>query len=378
MINRVALLLTQLATDGGAEAQVSSLAREFQRMRWDVHVISIRPPRSTLEDAGIPLHSLDMHSALDLPAAIVRLRRLIRDIRPDVLHSHMTHANLLARITRPLLQVPVVINTLHGLRMYNMQGEGYMLREAAHRLTDRLADLTTVVCNEANSYYVQAKAVSPGRILTMPNGVDVDRFRPDAALRFATRLALDLDREFTWICAARFHSVKNHPALLRAFHATLQNRPDSVLLLVGEGPGQAELHALSKELGIQSKVRFLGRRNDLPALLNASDAFALASRFEALSIALLEAAACGLPIACTDVGGNRDIVIDGYNGFLAKADASDLDAAMRRIAGLSFAARSAFSTNARMHVQRNFELHGVAQSWCDLYLKLATGAAAHA
>lgn len=375
MINRVALLLTQLATDGGAEAQVSSLAREFQRMRWDVHVISIRPPRATLEDAGIPLHSLELESVLHLPKAILRLRRLMAEIKPDILHSHMTHANLLARLARPVLHVPVVINTLHGLRMYNTQGEGYLLREAAHRLTDRLADLTTVVCSEANSYYVSTKAVSAGRILTVPNGVDVDRYRPDAALRYATRLTLDLDREFTWICAARFHSVKNHPALLRAFQATLQNRPDSVLLLVGDGPGLAELQALAGELGIQNKVRFLGRRNDLPALLNASDAFALASRFEALSIALLEAASCGLPVACTDVGGNRDIVLDGYNGFLAKPDASDLDVAMGRIAGLSFAARTAFATNARAHVQRNFELHGVAQSWCDLYLKLANGAA---
>lgn len=375
MINRVALLLTQLATDGGAEAQVSSLAREFQRMHWDVHVISIRPPRSTLEDAGIPLHSLDLRSALDLPAAILRLRRVLRGVQPSILHSHMTHANLLARIARPVLDVPVVINTLHGLRMYNTQGEGYLLREAAHRLTDHLADLTTVVCSEASSYYVRTKAVSAGRILTMPNGVDVDRYRPDAALRYTTRLTLDLDREFTWICAARFHSIKNHQALLRAFHQTLQNRPESVLLLVGEGPGHAELQALACELGMQSKVRFLGRRNDLPALLNASDAFVLASRFEALSIALLEAAACGLPIACTDVGGNRDIVVDGFNGFLAKPDASDLGDAMERISGLSFAARSAFGSNARTHIKRNFELHGVAQSWCDLYLKLASGAA---
>jgi glycosyltransferase involved in cell wall biosynthesis len=372
MLNKVALLITQLAADGGAEAQVSSLAREFARLGWGVHIISMRPPQMREDIPGIPVHSLELVSVLDVPAAILRLRAILNEVRPTVLHSHMTHANLLARMTRPLLQVPVVINTLHGLRMYNTRGEGYRIREAAHRLTDSMADLTTAVCTEAGRYYVETKAVSASRMRTIPNGVDTELFRPDASLRSVTRRSLGLlDDEFAWICAARFQPVKNHEALLLAFREVIALRPDSVLLLAGDGPGHDGLKRLSRELAIDDKVRFLGRRLDLPALLNAADSFAMASRFEALSIALLEAAACGLPIACTDVGGNRDIVRNGWNGFLAQPDASDLGAAMMQIAVLDDDARRRMSAQAREHIVRRFEIQSVAQSWCDLYLQLS-------
>jgi len=372
MLNKVALLITQLAADGGAEAQVSSLAREFSRLGWGVHIISMRPPQMREDIPGIPVHSLELVSALDVPVAILRLRAILNEVRPTVLHSHMTHANLLARMTRPLLQVPVVINTLHGLRMYNTRGEGYRMREAAHRLTDRMADLTTAVCTEAGRYYVETKAVSASRMRTIPNGVDTQRFRPDATLRFVTRGSLGLrESEFAWICAARFQPVKNHEALLRAFAETLSLRTESVLLLAGDGPGHEGLKRLSRDLDIENKVRFLGRRLDLPALLNAADSFAMASRFEALSIALLEAAACGLPVACTDVGGNRDIVRNGWNGYLSQPDASDLGTAMKQIVALDDEARIRMSAHAREHIVRRFEIQSVAQSWCDLYLQLS-------
>src|SRR5687768_14642609 len=152
---RITFVSTAL-THGGAEHQVSLLATGLARRGWDVSVVSMRPPEAhvdVLEQAGVEVASLDMRRRVPDPRGVLALAQHVRRRRPDVVHSHMVHANLLARATRPFARMPVLISTAHNIR------EGPQWRELAYRATDSFCDLTTNVSRAAVERYVQIRAV---------------------------------------------------------------------------------------------------------------------------------------------------------------------------------------------------------------------------
>jgi glycosyltransferase involved in cell wall biosynthesis len=159
--------------------------------------------------------------------------------------------------------------------------------------------------------------------------------------------------------------------MIRAFARVSAEAPRSLLLLAGAGPLEGELKDLAKGMGIGSRVRFLGSRSDIPALLNAADASVLSSTYEALPMALLEAAASGLPVVTTDVGGTSDIVIHGVTGLLAPpANPEAIANAMLRLASLPADSRARMGEHARRHVASRFGLNEVAGQWESLYQEM--------
>jgi glycosyltransferase involved in cell wall biosynthesis len=340
---------------------------------WNVSIVSMRSPKGAvalLESENIPVHTLNAGGWNPL-RALARLRSFLRQERPHILHCHMSHAVLTARVARLIQRIPVVIGTLHGLKMYNVRGTGWRLREYANGLTDWLSDATTVVCNAAGKRYVSTGAVSPQSLRVIPNGVDTDRFRPDPATRQRTRTELGVANEFVWLMVGRFQPVKDHHTLLRAFARVAHESPRSTLLLAGGGPLQSELTELAKGMGIGSRVRFLGPRTDVRELLNAADAFVLSSKYEAMPIVLLEAAATGLPSVTTDIGGTSDVVIHGSTGFLAPpSNPEALAGAMVRLASLPAAVRTRMGEHARLHVVSHFSLDKMVGQWENLYQEM--------
>jgi glycosyltransferase involved in cell wall biosynthesis len=165
---------------------------------------------------------------------------------------------------------------------------------------------------------------------------------------------------------------KDYPTLLRAF-ALLA--PPSTLLIAGAGPQESELMTLAAELGIGARMRFLGRVDDMPALMNAADAFALSSVVEGLPVALLEAAASGLPAVAADAGGVREVLRDGETGFLVlPSDPVALAAAMERLASLPAEARERMSHAARARAVEQFDLRVVISQWETAYRDLLENA----
>jgi len=158
---------------------------------------------------------------------------------------------------------------------------------------------------------------------------------------------------------------KDYPTLLRAF----ARQRGAVLLIAGDGPQEAELRALARELAVDA--RFLGRVDEMPALMNAADALVLSSVVEGLPMALIEAAASGLPAVATDVGGVREVVLDGHTGFVAPPrDPAALAAAMARLAALSPQERARMGVAARAHAVARFDLKLVAAEWDRAYRQL--------
>jgi glycosyltransferase involved in cell wall biosynthesis len=343
---RVALLITGLER-GGAELQTVQLAKLLHARGWEVAVFALRmgPLAEELAAAGIP-------------AARFHPLRLMR-FRPHILHAHLFHANVAARLVRLFLPVPAVISTVHSLAESSRRSGRFRMRDLAYRLTDSLADRTVFVSTAAAERHVAAHAASAHRTRVIPNGVDTERFRPDPDQRARTRAALGIGDEFVWLAAGRLMWKKNYQLLLHAVERQL----DAILLIAGTGPDEAELRAAAP-----SNVRFLGARGDLPALVNAADAFALSSSVEGLPMVLLEAAAGGLPCVATAVGGVAEAVLAERTGYLVPpGDAEALSAAMARLAVASAEERAAMGREARAYALARFDLRGVVDQWERLY-----------
>jgi glycosyltransferase involved in cell wall biosynthesis len=181
-------------------------------------------------------------------------------------------------------------------------------------------------------------------------------------------LKLDPKDEFLWLAAGRLDPVKDYPTLLMAMF----NMPEpACLMIAGAGPLENELRQLSAQLGLESRVRFVGFEPNVWRLMQAADAFVLSSRWEGLPMALLEAAACGLPAVATDVPGTREAMVDGETGLLATAgDAQALQDAMTRLMRMDPDAQDAMGHRARSLVVERFSLDKVLDRWENLYVDL--------
>jgi glycosyltransferase involved in cell wall biosynthesis len=374
---RVMLLISNLAHDGGAETQSIDLARCLKSRGWNVSVVSMLAPRrgddcaaDLLHSEDIPVHTLDA-GGWNPVQPMVRLTHFLEQERPDILHCRVSQAVLTARLARLLRRVPVVIGTLHGLKIDNVRGTGWRMRETANGMTDWLSDVTTVVCRAAGEHYISTGAISRNSLRLIPNGIDTERFRFDPAIRQRMRTELGVGNEFVWLMVGRFQPVKDQHTMIRVFARVVAESPRSILLLAGDGPLQGALAEIAEGLGIRSRVRFLGSRSDMPGLMNAADACVLSSVCEAMPMVLLEAAATGRPIVTTDVGGTSDIVIHGATGFLAPpSNPEAIVGAMLRLSSLPAAARMRMGEQARGHVISQFAMNQVVGQWENLYQEM--------
>ncbi len=278
----------------------------------------------------------------------------------------MVHANLLTRLCRLFSRVPVLISSARSIC------EGGRFREWAYRLTDSLCDLTTQVCRPGAERYIQRGLTPAHKMLYIPNGIETDQFAPDPAIRATVRRQLEVEQAFVWIAVGRLEPQKDYPNLIRAMRRVVSDAHSSTrLLIAGQGPLHEIIERQIADLELAKNVRLLGVRTDIPQLLNAADGFVLASAWEGLSIALLEAAATALPIVATDVGGNSEIVIDGETGFLVPPRNPDaLAEAMLRLMNLPPEQRLAMGQAGRSHTMANFDMERIVDRWEQLYLQL--------
>ncbi|WP_438317024.1 glycosyltransferase [Candidatus Caldatribacterium sp. SIUC1] len=361
------LFLTTGLAYGGAETQLVRLATRLKSRDWEVSVVSLIPPKAYVEDleaVGIPVFSLNIQRKLPDPCPVLRFARIIRKWRPDIVHSHMVHANLLARIVRPLAPFPVLICSARNI------DEGGRLREFLYRLTDPLCDLTTQVSQAGLERYVRVGAVPRHKIRYIPNGVDIERFKPNPEGRLKLRRELGVNG-FVWLAVGRFDPQKDYPNMLQAFARVVHNNPNAMLLIAGDGPLRKDMEIMAQEFDIKERVKFLGIRRDIPQLMNAADAYVMSSSWEGMPNVLLEASATGLPIVATDVGGNREIVLEGETGFLVPPrNPEALAVAMARLMDLPEGKRLEMGRKAREHVTEHFSLEKVVDLWEALYEEL--------
>jgi glycosyltransferase involved in cell wall biosynthesis len=363
----VLFLITSLIY-GGAESQLVELALGFARAGWRVRVVCMTPlgPRAQdLVRAGIPVETLEMRAGWPSLKGPWKLVQILREFQPTVLHAHMVHANLLARLVRPWVRIPLLICTAHNIN------EGGRWRELAYRLTDPWCDLTTQVSQAGLRRYLEVGAIAPGRGMFMANGVDTQRFAPDAAWRKAVRDEMGVRDSFVWLAVGRFTEAKDYPNLLQAFAEVAPGHPTDQLWLVGQGQLLESMRQLAQSLQLGERVQFLGARGDVPRLMQAADAYVMSSAWEGMPMVLLEAAAIELPIVATDVGGNHEVVQEGRSGMLVRPqDSAGLATTMRQMRRKSELERKDMGRAGRALVLAHYDLQGVISRWEALYLRL--------
>jgi glycosyltransferase involved in cell wall biosynthesis len=363
---RILFLSTSMGL-GGADQQLMSAAHVLQGRGHEIRIVSLTPLGPMGQEArslGLPTESLEMARGIADPRALFRLARIIRAWKPDVVHSHMVHANLMGRAVRLLAPVPVLVSTIHNV----YEGGAHLM--AAYRLTNHLVDHMTIISEAAANRFIGERIVPRQLLTVVPNGVDTDRLRNvPAGSREALRLAVGVDAgTFAWLAVGRFEEAKDYPNMLRAFARVREGRPDSVLLIVGRGSLQADAEALARELGLTPAVRFLGMRNDVPVVMSGADGYVMSSAWEGMPMVLLEAAAAGLPIVATGVGGNGEVVRDGETGYLVPArDPEALGQAMMRLMDVPPAERRAMGSRGHDHVRTNYGLERVADRYERAY-----------
>jgi glycosyltransferase involved in cell wall biosynthesis len=365
---RILLLTTGLRL-GGAEQQVAALARRFVELGHAVAVVSLTPDCEVALPAAAQTLLIDMRKTpWSMAAALWRVRRFVRDWRPGVMHAHMVHANLFARVLTRFGGMPPLVCTAHS---YDEGGPARML---GYRLTDRWCALTTHVGAEGRQRMIELRAAPAARIVVVPNGIDTARFRPDAEARSAMRAALGVrPSERLVLNVGRLVPEKAQDLLLRAF-ASLPPGTEARLLIAGEGPRRAAIQRQIAELNLNQRATLLGARGDIPALLNAADLFVLSSEIEGMPIALGEALACGCPVVATDAPGVGDL-IDDRASLVARGDAIALRAAMLR--ALADGRGDAAAQAARhQRIAGRLSLDAVARQWLACYARLDDTAAA--
>lgn len=354
---------------GGAETQLVRLASCLKGRNWEVRVVCMLPAdyyAHELQEVGIPVVSLGMRRGVPDPRAVFRLIGILRRERPLILTTFMYHANLLGRLAGHLSGVPVVISSIRN------ENFGSGLRDRIMRFTDALADMTTSNSYLAGEAVVRRGVVPAEKLRVIPNGIDTALYAwtPDIRIRVREELGI-AQNSFLWLSVGRLEEQKDYPNLLVAFGRVARKRPESVLCLVGQGSLRQRMEDLVCRLGLEGRVRFLGLRRDVPRLLAGADGFVLASAWEGLPNAVMEALAASVPVVATRVGGVPELVIEGKSGFMVPPKAPDaLADAMLRLMSLPSHARRQMGQFGRSHVEARYGLERVVDQWEALYKEL--------
>lgn len=363
---RIMLLSTGLRL-GGAEQQVAALARQYIALGHAVAVVSLTPDCEVELPATATVLRLGMRKTpWSMANTLWRVRAFLRAWQPDILHAHMVHANLFARALTRITRTPPVICTAHSYR------EGGRLRMLAYRLTDRWASLTTHVSADGRQGMIDAGAVPPDRIVVVPNGIELDRFRPSPELRLAARQSLGAtDASILILNVGRLVPEKAQGLLLDAF-SRLQSEEalEARLLIAGEGSERDALAATIDRLGLAGSATLLGMRRDVAALLNAADLFVLSSEIEGMPLVIAEALACGCPVVSTDAPGVAGLLGDA-GWIVPRNNAAELATAMRAALRAGLGSHSEQAAR-RDRIALRFGIDAVARQWLACYARLAS------
>jgi glycosyltransferase involved in cell wall biosynthesis len=326
LIVRITQLIDTLRF-GGAQSLLTTFA---QTAPPDVRltVISLQgaapsPVARDLTDLGVKVLYAPSRSLFDARPAW-RVARYLRQCHQDVLHTHLTYANIVGPLAGRLAGVPVVA-TLH-----NTVIEHRRLRAPLEATALRWGTRRVIAVGDAVAHANRSR-LGKATLDIIPNAVkQFPPLSPAARQALRTKLIGDAERPLL-ISVGRLTEQKCYSDLLTAFSDVHRTHPSAALVVAGGGPLEGQLRAQMTALGLSEHVRLLGARDDVPDLLNASDVYVSSSAWEGLPVAVLEAMAASLPIVATSVGDVPQVVIPGA-GILAPAgDTAALAAGMRAL-----------------------------------------------
>lgn len=379
---RVLQVIDSLARSGAEQSLVSMVPSLVSRgVAMDVVYLYERDGlKEQFETAGARTFSLgDPRSRR---AAVVRLRRSIRTLAPDLVHTTLFDADVVGRTAARLAGVPVVsslVNVHYGpeqLADPRLRPNRVRAAQAIDTITARACVRFHAISDHVADVMSQRLRIRRDLIDVIPRGRDPELLgERTTARRVASRAALGIDAHVPVVLAvARQEHQKGLDVLVDAFPAVLAAVPDAQLIVAGrEGQGTPALRSAVRRLRLERHVRFLGARSDVPDLLCAADVFVLPSRWEGLGGALLEAMALEAPIVASDIPPVREILTDDATATLVQPeDALSLSDAL--IATLKDPDRAAMlASRARARFLDSFAVDGVAERMIGFYERTLAG-----
>lgn len=338
---------------GGAEKVVADLADQMILRGHEVKIaylkgaISVKPQSTAVE-----LIYLGLESGKDFLSASYKYRQLVKRYQPDIVHGHMVHANIFIRLNRIGCNVPKLICTAHN------SNEGGKIRMLAYRYTNFLSDFNTNVSQEAVQVFIEKGAFTPQNAELIYNGINLDKFFCQTHQNRSENISL--------LSIGRLNEQKDYPNLLNALIEVRKKLPNVHLNIVGEGVLRSEIEELIERLQLTHNVTLLGRRDDVPLLMQQTDFFILPSKYEGFGLVIAEAMACGVFVIATDCGGVKEVM--GETGFLVPPQNSQMLAdAIIHAAQLSEGEKLENNQRAVKHVHQNFDLNRIIDQWEGIY-----------
>jgi glycosyltransferase involved in cell wall biosynthesis len=340
-VTRTLLFLTTSLDVGGAERVLIQAAAALRAHGFEVLVAAFEgrggQVARELSASGVTVIDLRISRHVAL-WAIPNVVRLLRECRVSVIYTFLIHAHLVGRLAGRLAGTPVVLSS------QQVMGWEGRLADWLNRVTSRWCTRVVAVSSNVADYLVRI-GVPRNKVVVIYNCVDVAGFSCEASAASAAGLIGSV---------ARLSPEKDHATLLRALALVRKTYPDVRLVLAGDGPERPRLESLAGDLGVASAVEFLGQVADVRPLLSSIDVFVQSSHVEGLPVAVLEALAACRPVIATDVGGNREAVVDGECGYLVPPSHPEaLAAAIARVLADPVGA-AAMGRRGRQHVQAQF------------------------
>lgn len=363
---RLLHIITGLKT-GGAETMLARLVSGHDRSRFEPAVVSLTdegPIGAQLRAMGLPVWTLGMGRD---PLAIPRLVRLVRRYAPGVVQTWLYHANVLGGVAGRLAGAPVVWG-LHNVHLAHARHTTAWMARGGAALS-RALPARIVCCAEGVRQAHLAMGYAAEPMVVIPNGFDLEAFRPDPQARASVRRELALADSARLIgVVARFDPHKDHQTLIEAAGRLAQQRADAHFLLCGEGITweNERLSGWIRAAGLGERFHLLGPREDVPRLQASLDLGALSSVSEGFPLSIGEAMACEVPCVVTDVGDAAAIVGTAGRVVPARSPAALADA-WEELLGLPPEAKAQLGREARQWVEARFGLPSVAARYECLY-----------
>lgn len=375
---RVLYIITGLST-GGAETMLLKLLERLDRERYAPMVISLTTmgdigPR--IAALGIPVEAMGMKPGLPSPLGFFRLLRQIRQLRPDIVHTWLYHADLLGGLAARLAGVTAIC---WGIRSSNLDADKtHWTTRAVRRLCAMLSHVIPrriLLNSETASRIHAALGYATEKMSVIPNGFDLSRFKPDEGARARVRAELGCSGDTLLVgMIGRIDPLKNHAGFFSAMVIVHRHRAQVHLVLAGKGVDRnnEELMRSIEVAGLLENTHLLGSRDDMPELMAALDVLACPSHAEAFPNVIGEAMAAGVPCVATDVG-DCAYVIGDTGRVVATGDMAGLAAAVTALLELPAAEKAALGKNARTRVAEYFEIGRVVRQYEEFYESLRKG-----
>lgn len=372
---RTVLFVTTVAATEGPGRALAAVIRAMPPT-WRIVVCALTSVnREFVEALGgrvVETHALGMRHRYDLGVAR-RLLRVVRAVRPDVVHTHLSRSDWVGRVVARYARVPAVVSTIHNIhsRMYPAEF-GPVSASIGHvldRLTASAADAFVAV-SPGVARDLERQGVARDRIRVILNGLDLGR-RARARSREEGRRRWEIPHDALVVGTCAGHKAQKALDVLVDAAAMLPPMPRPVEVLVfGDGPLRPALEARVAARRGSATVRLLGWQENAMEWLPAFDVFVLASRWEGLPVALLEAMSLGVPAVGSRVSGVEDVIEDGRTGLLVPADdaAALADAIGRMLTDAALRVR--LGASGRALIEASFTAEATSAAHVDLYERL--------